>query len=118
MILELDALKSAGMHDYGDLGAALEHKRFRTWKPVGVQMAAGELLWIPYGQVFLMSTTETIGSFVCFPWFSKDLAVASTEDLWSWIAGTNITCGNKNPERSPWKTLLPALRNFSQTLFT
>lgn len=118
VLLELESLKGAGMHEYNDFNAALDHRKFRTWKPVGIRLSAGYILWIPYGQIGLLSTTDTIGSFLCIPWFNKDLAIATTEDLWSWIAGANIACGNKNPERSPWKTVLPALRNFTQGLFT
>lgn len=119
VVMDLPSLQAAGLHEYSDLGKALDHKKYRTWKPTCVQLAKDMVMWVPYGSVALLSSIdEGGGGLMVLPWLSQSLGVQATEELWAFISTSNISFGNKNADKSPWRTLLPALRSFSQSLFS
>lgn len=117
IVLDIVTLQSAGLHSFADLEQTLDHTKFRTWRPTAVQIDDKSLLWVPYGHISLLSTSEEFGRFMTIPWFSSSLAVQSSEELWQFVSSTNISFGNKSSDRRPWKWLLPSLRAFSEGLF-
>ena len=117
VLLDIQGLQQAGMHEYGALEKALEHKKYRTWKPTSVVVKPGMAMWVPYGQLVLLSIDSEVASFVVCPWFDSDLARDCTEDVWQYMVGHIISHANKNEQKAPWKKLLPAFRAFSAPLF-
>lgn len=117
LILDIATLREASLHDVSQLEKVLEHKRFRTWKPTAIRLDRGSMAWIPFGKVVCLSTTVELAEFLVIPWMHPQLAEKSTEDVWQFVATSNISFGNKNEGRAPWRTLLPALREFSTSLW-
>lgn len=117
LILCMSGLQQVGFHDYGTLEKSLDHKKYRTWRPCSIRLAPGKLMWIPYGHLVMPSTAAEYASFVVAPWMVPEMARDTTEELWQLIAATIINFAKKHEDKSPWKTVLPAFRVFSQSLF-
>lgn len=117
LLLDISMLQESGMHEYAQLEKALEHKRYRTWRPTAVRLTSEHIMWVPYGMLCMPSTTCEVAAFMVIPWMDAGMAEATTEDVWRFISGAIIGFCNKNETKSPWKTLLPAFRSFNSNLF-
>lgn len=117
VVLELSVLRECGLHEFGQLQKILDHKRFRTWRPMTVRLDPEVGLWVPFGFICLPSSVDDIGHFVVAPWMHNGLAEASGEELWTFVSAAVLNFGKRYESRQPWKRLVPAFRKFSQSLF-
>ena len=86
---------------------ALEERKAAklTWPMV--VLAPGEVAWIPYNHIALVTGTDDLGAFFVLPWFSEDLiqkARGNGYDLWSTALKK---LARKHSGEAPWKLMLP-----------
>lgn len=117
VVLELSVLRECGLHEFGQLEKVLEHRRFRTWRPLCVRLGPQSAMWVLFGHLVLPASVDDFGHFVVIPWMSSGLAEGASEELWNFVSGSILAFGKKHEARAPWKRLVPAFRGFSQSLF-
>jgi hypothetical protein len=107
--------------DEGDLqlleqfDKALEDKKMskNIW-PHSV-LNPGDALWLPYGVVPLVCTSEEMGSFVVMPVPCEKMLKKVSDDAVELLFNACVKYGKKHIEKTPWKTLVPALTAFLET---
>lgn len=113
-------LRAAGLHEISDVDKTLDDRRFRTWRPISLKANREHIVWAPYGYLPFLTGGDEFNSHLIVPIMNATLATQSTEDIWTFISTQIISFANRhdNMSKSPWRTLIPALRTFNQQLFT
>jgi hypothetical protein len=75
----------------------------------------GDALWLPYGVVPLVCTSEEMGSFVVMPVPCEKMLKKVSDDAVELLFNACVKYGKKHIEKTPWKTLVPALTAFLET---